>query len=159
MEKRRGNSGFFQDRHWGRLGLVLGRLQQTDAAGRLPSTDQNAAGAGKTEGLHHSQLLPPLLLPEAGGIPTGAISPTSTSPPPLHPSSPSVHPPSSFSAAAGSGASPRRAVAAESVVLGGGAVLPPPTMLRRCVPSRPRRLPLPDDHPLVAVFSFLFIPT
>uniref|UniRef100_A0A0E0BTW2 Uncharacterized protein n=1 Tax=Oryza glumipatula TaxID=40148 RepID=A0A0E0BTW2_9ORYZ len=137
METKRGNSGFFQDRHWGRLGLVLGRLQQTDAAGRLPSTDQNAAGAGKTE----------------GGIPTGAISPTSTSPPPLHPSSPSVPPPP------GSGASPRRAVAAESVVLGGVAVLPPPTMLRRCVPSRPRRLPLPDDHPLVAVFSFLFIPT
>ncbi|XP_052137688.1 uncharacterized protein LOC127756383 [Oryza glaberrima] len=51
MEKRRGNSGFFQDRHWGRLGLVLGRLQQTDAAARLPSTDQNAAGAGKTEGV------------------------------------------------------------------------------------------------------------
>lgn len=42
---------FFQDRHWGRLGLVLGRLQQTDAAGRLPSADQNAAGAGKTEGV------------------------------------------------------------------------------------------------------------
>ena len=41
---------------------------------------------------------------------------------------------------------------------------PAPTMLRRCALARPRRpaeprLRLPDDHPPVAVFSFLFIPT